>query len=399
MLAVLVAGIALRGYLAFVREPTATNDSVKRYEPLARNLAAGHGFSKSLAPPYVPIGFDQPGYPLFVAAFGENRRAVVIAQIVVELLTVLLVARFARLAPMGAVGRDVAVGLALLVPMLPILATHIWTETLATALATAAATAWLAALRDGRRRFYLAAGGASGAALLVRADLAPVIGLVGLAGAALSWRRPRRVVLAAAAGAALLGIWTVRNQITLGQPQPLGSATGQVGDPYVEWLGTWAVRMQDEAMAWHQREHAVFSPDDIGDSADCARAQAAVGKPGADAVFAELTAKARRERPFRTFIVVPLRRLVNVWVHVAVDFGGTVPAIAWPGILALALVGLITGLRRRRDATLLLAAVVVGRSVLPLTIGIACESRYVAEALPACYLLAALGLEAWFGAD
>lgn len=75
------------------------------------------------------------------------------------------------------------------------------------------------------------------------------------------------------------------------------------------------------------------------------------------------------------------------------------PAVAWPAVLALALVGLVTGLRRRRDATLLLAAVVVGRSVLPLTIGIACESRYVAEALPACYLLAALGLEAWFGSD
>jgi MYXO-CTERM domain-containing protein len=143
----------------------------------------------------------------------------------------------------------------------------------------------------------------------------------------------------------------------------------------------------------------VFSPDEIGDREDCARAQAALGEPDADRVFAELTAKARRERPFRTFVEVPLRRLANVWVHVSVDFGGTATSLVWPAVLALALVGMITGIRRRRDATLLFSAVVVGRSFLPLTIGIACESRYVAEALPACYLLAGLGVEAWLGRD
>jgi MYXO-CTERM domain-containing protein len=398
-LVVLALGLALRGYVAFVLEPTATVDSEKRYEPLARNLAAGNGFSKSLTPPYVPNGFDQPGYPLFLAAFGGSRRAVVVAQVLLELVTVLLVARSARLAPLGRAGADAAVGIALLAPMLPILASHIWTETLATTLATASAWAWLAAVRDGRRRFYLAAGAASGAGLLVRADLAPAVALVGLAGACLSWRRPGRIALAAAAGAALLGMWTVRNQITLGHPSPLGAATGQVSDPYVEWLGTWAVRQQDETMAWHNRERAVFSPDEIGDREDCARAQAALGEPDADRVFAELTAKARRERPFRTFVEVPLRRLANVWVHVSVDFGGTATSLVWPAVLALALVGMITGIRRRRDATLLFSAVVVGRSFLPLTIGIACESRYVAEALPACYLLAGLGVEAWLGRD
>src|SRR5258707_1185660 len=89
-IAAIAGGLALRLYLV-LQPPLVTPDSLTRYEPIARNLAAGHGFSRAAAPPYAPDGFNQPGYPLFLAAIylaaGEDRRAVVLAQFGLELLT------------------------------------------------------------------------------------------------------------------------------------------------------------------------------------------------------------------------------------------------------------------------------------------------------------------------
>jgi hypothetical protein len=67
---------------------------------------------------------------------------------------------------------------------------------------------------------------------------------------------------------------------------------------------------------------------------------------------------------------------------------------AWVGFLFAALAGAVWAFRRRTDVALVLGAVVVGRSIVPFAIGIGVEPRYVAEALPACFLYAAMLIEA-----
>lgn len=55
------------------------------YVTLAHNLLAGHGFSESLAEPYVPNVYRMPGYPLFLAALyaidGSGILALLIQQV------------------------------------------------------------------------------------------------------------------------------------------------------------------------------------------------------------------------------------------------------------------------------------------------------------------------------
>ena len=42
-------------------------DAQSRYEPLARSLLAGRGFTLDERPPYRTDSFDQPGYPALLA--------------------------------------------------------------------------------------------------------------------------------------------------------------------------------------------------------------------------------------------------------------------------------------------------------------------------------------------
>jgi 4-amino-4-deoxy-L-arabinose transferase-like glycosyltransferase len=55
-----------------------------QYDRMARQLAAGHGFTDEAQPPFVPTQFREPGYPLFVAAVyrlsGSNVQVVVVLQ-------------------------------------------------------------------------------------------------------------------------------------------------------------------------------------------------------------------------------------------------------------------------------------------------------------------------------
>lgn len=88
MLVCLLAGIAIRVTL-IQRGDALSGDAGLRYDPIARNLASGHGFSKSKQAPYLPDDFDQPVYPLFIAAiyrlFDYSVSAVRLIQAAIEL--------------------------------------------------------------------------------------------------------------------------------------------------------------------------------------------------------------------------------------------------------------------------------------------------------------------------
>jgi len=148
----IVLGLTLR-VVMLTLPPIVTPDSFARYEPLGHNLAAGHGYSTALAPPYAPDATTQPGYPLFLAGAylvaGESRRTVVVAQMLVELLVLICIWRLARLIDFPPAAQAAVMTMALLCPVLPVLARAIWSEAVATVMLTATCLAWLTAVRTG----------------------------------------------------------------------------------------------------------------------------------------------------------------------------------------------------------------------------------------------------------
>jgi 4-amino-4-deoxy-L-arabinose transferase-like glycosyltransferase len=78
--------------------PLAKDDSV--YDALGWNLLNGNGFSGSPAPPYEPLAYRTPGYPVFLAVTyavaGHRTDAVRVLQILLSLATLVFVALLAR---------------------------------------------------------------------------------------------------------------------------------------------------------------------------------------------------------------------------------------------------------------------------------------------------------------
>ena len=158
---------------------------------IAWNLLQGHGYSHSLAPPYVADCCRTPGYPLFVAALfriaGPSCGFVYRAQIVLDTLTTLLVFRLAR----GFGLRRGALAAALLYASSPLASAftgQLLSETLSTFLLTALAVTARGGLASLRGDARAATGGLlAGAAVLARpAVVAPAVG--GLLLLAASWQ-------------------------------------------------------------------------------------------------------------------------------------------------------------------------------------------------------------------
>lgn len=408
----LAGGVALRLYMA-AQPPIVTPDSTDRYEPLARRIAAGQSIVLSAAEARGPARVNQPGYPYFLAAVysvaGESRRAAVVAQAVLEALTVLMILVLARRADLAPLCRAAVALIALLCPVLPLLARAIWSETLATAALAATVLAWLSAVRNGRALSWIVAGAGSALCWLVRPDFVPTIVLL-LAAVLIVCGRAlpaRRAALAALAFAAALTPWLAQNYIQLGKIAPLGIYGGLLERAYVRWLDTWVDDVSQLAPYWwYARDPASpssFPPDKVIDPEERALAEAALAEGRAARslnveparnTFDALRAKARRERPLRTFVVVPLRRVISTWVNLAGYANSSAVRIIWVLLLLAALAGAVWGVRHRFDITLLLLAAVIGRSVLPAAVGIGVEPRFVVEALPAVFVFAGFFFQA-----
>jgi hypothetical protein len=229
----------------------------------------------------------------------------------------------------------------------------------------------------------------------------PAIGLLILVAAVLSWRRARvrQWALAGVVCVATLSPWMARNYAEFGRLQPLGDSSRLLEGAYISWLDTWVDDVSQLAPYWwYVREPAspsTFPSDKVIDPGERTKAEQALAQArkfqtfdaeGVPQTFFELAAKARRDRPFRTFVAVPARRLVSTWRNVAVYAHSFWIRSLWDLLLLVALAGACWGLRHRTDVTLLLLATVAGRSVLPLKFGIGVEPRYVVEALPAIFL-------------
>ncbi len=398
-------------------------DAAERYDPAARNLVAGRGFSKSIGPPYITDTSDPPGYPLFVASIysltSGSLRAVVILQIALEMVTLFLVYSICRRWGLSRQARWAALLFGALCPFLPLFSTQIYTEVLATFLLTLTLYLLARTVTDKSLGWWFAAGLTSGVGLLVRPDLLPALLLASIAAVSVHraseslaisrrqrlWGVVGRACITGAVCLAVLFPWTLRNYRLTGDVSPFGNIAAQSREAYPRWLSTW---LDDPQLLhlywWNPIKIEEFSaskiPDDERERAERAIRQAQAqlslnGQPSEE--FFALAAKANVERPVRTRVFVPVRRMLMTVLRVPSSVSDGLWKILvylyWFTLIGCLMIGAMRGLRRRNFIVLLPLALIIGRLVLPLVSALGSEPRYLFEALPSCFILAAYAFD------
>ena len=374
-----LAALALRLFFA-VYFPAVTDDS-RIYADLATNwLQHGiYGQTQASPPekPILPTDARLPGYPAFLAGifwlFGAgNFKAVLLAQILVDLATCLIVADLARRAVSDRAAR-IAFVLAALCPFLANYAAAELTETVEiffTALALDCAAAALGRMHDARldadvpsassgqaldqtcRTLWAATGAAVAACILLRPDGGILLAAVLLYLAVVAWKilaskdhagkkNTAGVIVAAiiVAGFALAPLvpWTIRNLRTLHHFQPLAPRYANDADELVprgfnRWVKTWIVDyVSVEEIYWNVPSDKIDPQklpsraiDNSNSNPEEKAATLAViadynesmdMTPELDARFGKLAADRIRAHPVRYYVVLPLLRVADMWLR------------------------------------------------------------------------------------
>ena len=374
-----LAALALRLFFA-VYFPAVTDDS-RIYADLATNwLQHGiYGQTQASPPekPILPTDARLPGYPAFLAGifwlFGAgNFKAVLLAQILVDLATCLIAADLARRAVSDRAAR-IAFVLAALCPFLANYAAAELTETVEiffTALALDCAAAALGRMHDARldadvpsassgqaldqtcRTLWAATGAAVAACILLRPDGGILLAAVLLYLAVVAWKilaskdhagkkNTAGVIVAAiiVAGFALAPLvpWTIRNLRTLHHFQPLAPRYANDADELVprgfnRWVKTWIVDyVSVEEIYWNVPSDKIDPQklpsraiDNSNSNPEEKAATLAViadynesmdMTPELDARFGKLAADRIRSHPVRYYLVLPLLRIADMWLR------------------------------------------------------------------------------------
>jgi 4-amino-4-deoxy-L-arabinose transferase-like glycosyltransferase len=398
-------------------------DAKTRYDPIANNLLDGHGFSRDRTPPRRPDNFDQPGYPVLVASIyavsSRSTRAVVLFQLLLDLLVLLPVLWICRELKLSRSAQILAVGLGLVSPYLAKYAGLLLSEVVATLVITISCYAFLRAVRESgenKLRWWVLAGVTSGICLLIRADTLIIVALMSVTAIILarqssgSWQ-PKQAIVLILVLVVTLAPWTIRNYVRFKSFKPLGGVSQQAGLPYVKWLNTWFDDPADLKTFWWEALKDDNTPPPFPDKIpDDERSKAAIallkareqksmnGEPAL--AFQELAAVAVRRRPLDAFVVVPVKRLLKTWSYPQVNkvpelMGTRLPFLAVHGLWLLlwvfAMMGVVSALWTRRYNVLLVFAILVGRLLLPLISSLGADPRLLVETLPALYVLSALG--------
>jgi 4-amino-4-deoxy-L-arabinose transferase-like glycosyltransferase len=364
----LAVGLSLR--LLFVLKFPASSGDTILYEQIAANWLKHHVYGMNVNGAIMPVDLRMPGYPAFLAVVyaltgrtGESVRLwVMLAQIAVDLLGCLVIARLARLLACssqlddsrGERVQSVALWLAALCPFTANYTAVPLTEVFAslwTGLACCVFT--VALLRVKRPEFLvrgshmplrrsaeytaLAAGVITGLGTLFRpeaplllAAAAVVFGVLFFsARAMLRWLW---VSLAMVLGCLLvLSPWALRNIATLSEPQFLAPKYSNLpGEliPYgfMAWEKTWLFRVSDcYLVPWKLNEEAI-DVDEIParafDSPEEKQRVAAILEPynedltltkEEDDAFAQIARERRERHPLRTHLWIPAARAVTLW--------------------------------------------------------------------------------------
>lgn len=460
----LVIGLLLRLFFVF-RLPSSSGDT-PLYESLSSNWLQHHIFGVAVDGVLTPLDIRMPGYPAYLAFFqaitgstAETARLwVMFGQVCLDLLACVIIAGLA----VRCCGRTqnssrvflAALWLAALCPFTANYTAVPLTETFAiltTALALSALlplvnpeqpAAGFPHLRifpksSGYFKNAAVAGFWTGVGTLIRPE-APLVLIACLPVAMwLAFRRGqlekgiRASILATAACLLILVPWTVRNAITLHKFQPLTpkytTMPGEVVPRgFMNWERTWLYRFREVFLVpWKLNDEAIDIdqlPARAFDSPEERQHVAAILEQynrdlsltaEEDIQFGEIAQARTARHPLRTYLWVPLQRVVTLWFTPRIEqlpiSGDVFPlAHAWdtdrPDMcitigyfflnifyVALALWGaflLCSRSKEARAAIVLLAAFVLLRTLFLTTIETP-EPRYVLVCFPAIIALAA----------
>ncbi len=352
-LGITLAGIAFRLFF-FFQYPAITNDS-RIYADLATNWLQHGVYGETQLDHIVPTDARLPGYPAFLAAifalFGAGSfKAVLLAQIVLDLLTCLLIADLTRRTISERAAR-IAFVLACLCPFLANYSAAALTETLEiffTVLALDLTSVGLDALATnsparGVWTAWAASGAAVAACILLRPDGGILLASVGVYLLLPMWKRGREnrsVVPVLIAGIlfslfalAPLVPWTIRNFRTLHHFQPLAPRYATEQDELVprgfnRWVKTWIADYTSvEEFYWSvpgDNLDAGKLPNRAFDSAEQKeKALALIADynqsqqitPDLDARFGDLAAERIRAHPVRYYLLLPVLRIADMWLR------------------------------------------------------------------------------------
>lgn len=344
------AGAAILLRLVFIlRFPGVVNDSFV-YGDIAKNwLEHGiYGLSgpEEISPTYIRL----PGYPAFLAfifaLFGlEHYRAVLVAQLVVDLGTCLVCADLAR----RLLGPRVAKAAFLLAALCPFLADYAaaaLTETLEIFFTALALDCAVAGFRSYKASWWAGCGGACAAAILLRPDgaMVPLVILLYLA-----WKffvpepsAPRSPMRPALLRAALWIIvislvplvpWTLRNWRVFQRFQPLAPRYANEEGEFVpmgfnRWVKTWMADYTSVEEIYWPVPGSPMDSSRLPDRAfDDLRQQAVTREliedynqtlyisPELDQRFEALASERIHSHPLRYYLGLPLVRILDMWMR------------------------------------------------------------------------------------
>ncbi|MGB8800116.1 MAG: glycosyltransferase family 39 protein [Candidatus Acidiferrales bacterium] len=446
--AAVCTGLALRVYLVLKFPVTDTGDA-PFYIELAWNWLKNGVYGFAVHGQLTAVDMRVPGYPAFLAAVfafaGQSPRAVMLAQVVVDLATCFVIALIAaRLAPESSRRRVALAGLwlAALCPFTANYTAVVLTETLViflTALGilvllqTDAGGAHVARARAFLANPWLLAGIVVGFGTLVRPETPLVLFAAGLVLVA-KWWRPAdwmklvRVGLLMGLGLLLpLVPWAARNWNTLHDVQFLAPRYSELPGEYTPlgftaWTNTWMWRFRDVYLTqWKVNEeeiaidqlppYAFDSQEEKERMADLLDEynEALTIDPPLDQEFREIARERTERHPLRTYVTVPLLRTLTLWFTPRVEL---LPSSGhlWPlreewqddrpdflVTLALSVVNVIyialalagAWLSRRRPGWALLILFCLVRTLFFVKFVETPEPRYVLECFPAVIALAA----------
>jgi hypothetical protein len=379
--AALAVGLCLR--LFFILKYPANSGDTVLYEQIAANWLQHHVYAMDVQGQVTPVDLRMPGYPVFLALIyaitrrsGEAaRRCVMLAQVVVDLLTCLLVAGLAALLARIASDRTelqrIFVAALWLGAVCPFTANYTavpLTEVFAMFLTTAAllplcVLVTRAQIRGWRvveehwilsKDYWSLAGWAAlliGLCTLFRPET-PLLLLAAwlVLAVVLIWQRESfRWAETAALMAVLCAVplvpWTIRNALTLHEFQPLAPKNSNLpGElvPYglMSWEKTWLFRFRDVYLVPWKLNQEVIDVDEIPARAfDTPAEKERVAMildqynkdltftAEEDAAFGRLARERTARHPLRTYVWLPAARAVTLWFTPRIEllpFSGTV---------------------------------------------------------------------------
>ncbi len=467
-LVALIAGLALRLFLV-LKFPAASGDT-PLYEELASNWLKHGTYAVSVNDVLTPVDVRMPGYPaLLTLVYGLTGRTaeaarlpLMVLQIGFDLFCCLVIAKLAFSLAKLAFGPDaarsvftLALWFAALCPFTADYTAVVLTETIATLLSAVSIYLLvklaescmemfepadrLKASWDKTPAYWASLFGLSvGATTLFRPE-SPLLLVVAWLSFAIAFLKHGELLrwckLALLSGSLCLVAllpWTVRNAVTLHEFQPLApkDATLPSERPpagFEAWERTWLYRMSEcYAVTWKLNEENINLQDiparAFDSEAEKKRVAALIERHNkdnnlsdeADAEFAAIARHRTKRHPLRTYVTVPLQRVLTIWLTPRIEllpFNGNVFPLAkeWdedrPDLivtlgffflntfLLLAAIWGATKLWTRGPRTRLALAAIVAyiliRTVFLTTVE-APEPRYVLVCFPAVLALAAI---------